>query len=227
MDEREKQQYNAYMEEYKALRGEITSYSQRIDRTVGVYFSALFGVFGFLLRPDSEFAFAPYIERLHSSISLLGLLLFIAVLNCLLLIRIQSFYLAVLAMSQYTSSVLRPQVSKLLSASVLAWDEPHATRAKQYWLPVRTTAQGSFALVAMAASILVAVESYSVAISNSWLLTLLVVLLMLLAYVCHVFAKILVAGRQFHEPAALIASIEGKLRPNLMLQRTRQRRARR
>ena len=200
LDEREKQQYNAYMEEYKALRGEITAYSQRIDRTVGIYFSALFGVVGFLLRPDSQFSLAAYLDILRTSPSLLGLLLFMAVLNCFLLIRIQSFYLAVLAMSQYTSSVLRTQVNDLLGVSVLNWDEPPSTKAKNYWLPVRTAAQGTFAIVALAASIIVGVEALAVATSNSWLFVLTTVLWISLAYVCYVFVKILVASRDFHKP---------------------------
>ena len=42
LDEREKQQYNAYMEEYKALRGEITAYSQRISLLCSVWSGSFF-----------------------------------------------------------------------------------------------------------------------------------------------------------------------------------------
>lgn len=211
MGESEKQQYDAYMSEYKVLRGEITVYSQRIDRTVGIYLSALFGLFGFLLRPDSSFSLPQYLTNIQSSTTLVGVFLIIGVLNCLLVVRIQSFYLAVLAMSQYTATIITPKVSQLLGIAVLNWDEPDVTRAKKYWLPVRSVAQGGFGLLAIAVSLFIAIATFSSVTSSFWLTLLYVLLWVSITYVCFVLYRIVLAGRNFHEiPALLCLAQESK-----------------
>ena len=198
MDERQKHEYSAWMEEYKVLRAEIIAYSQRIDRTIGIYFTALFGLLGFLLRPDSDFSLGEYLEQLRSTPSSLGLFVFIGLLNALLMVRIQSFYLAVLALAQYTSIVLKPQVDALVGRDVLRWDSRNATRAKRYWLPTRGAAQGAFALVAVGASVSIAVAAFP-ALSGTWLWLLWMSLCTSLGYVLVVFGQIVQASRRFHE----------------------------
>jgi hypothetical protein len=160
-------------------------------------------IFGFLLRPDSEFSFAEYLSNIQTSSTLLAILLILAILNCLLLVRIQSFYLAVLAMAQYTTNVLRPRVTKLAGAHVLDWDEPGISIAKDYWLPVRAAAQIGFGIVAIALSLLIAITTHSSATTDVALASLYVVLLISIAYVCFVTYRIAVAGRHFHRMPSL------------------------
>ncbi len=214
MGDLEKQQYDAHMTEYKVLRSEITVYSQRIDRTVGIYLSALFGLFGYLLRPESQFSFSTYLADVRSSPTLSAALLIIGILNSLLVVRIQSFYLAVLAMSQYTATVTRPKIIQLLGTDLLWWDDPEVTRAKAYWLPVRTVAQSGFAVVAVAISLFILFTTYPSVVSNVWLGCLLVVKLGALVYIGFVTYRIAVAGIKFHEtPAWLQQARQEKSEP--------------
>ena len=207
MDELKKKQIDAHMAEYSGLRAEISVYSQRIDRTVGIYLSALFGLFGFLIRPDSKFNFAEYISMIQDSPSLVASFLIIGILNCLLIVRIQSFYLAVLAMAQYTATYLAPTISSLLETDALRWDEADVTRVKKYWIPVRGVAQAGFGILAAMISVAVAVVSWPPCKFGGWVTSLYVLLLVAVSYVAYVHARVFAAGRNFHERPAILHRI--------------------
>jgi len=198
--DRNTKRYDAHMAEYKALRGEVVLYSQRIDRTIGIYLSVLFGLFGYLLRPDSGFEIQVYLARINEMPTQLGILLLVAILNSLVMIRIQSFYLAVLALSQYTATVLRPSVAALLNdQNVLAWDEPDIVRGKRYWLPVRSVAQVGFGLLGLAISLSVLIVTWSIAFTEIALTILALILCANLLYWTYTSTRIWIVGRNFHE----------------------------
>lgn len=202
MADREKQQYDSLMAEYKELRGEITAYSQRIDRAIGIYLSALFALFAFLLAPQGDFSLPAYIQHVQASTTLTGASHLIGLLNCLLLTRIQSFYLAVLALSQYTATVISPRISGLVGTPVLTWDDAEVTAAKRYWLPVRTVAQSGFAVFAFALSAFVAWGTFPSDLTFGWVVAGLYVLLLAgLGYNLYVFVRIIQVGMDFHQSA--------------------------
>lgn len=202
MADRERQQYESLMVEYKELRGEVTAYSHRIDRTIGIYLSALFALLGFLLTPQGNFSLPTYIQAVQASATLTGVFLLIGLLNCLLLTRIQSFYLAVLALSQYTATVTAPRVSAIVRTPVLTWDDPEATEAKRYWLPVRTVAQSGFAVLAIALSAFVSWGAFPPTLTQGWVVAGLYALLVAgLGYNVYVFVRIIQAGLNFHQNA--------------------------
>ena len=199
-----KQHYETHMAEYKVLRSEVTLYSQRIDRTVGIYLSALFGLSGYLLRPESQFSVGEYLRDIQTSPTLSGVFLVIGILNCLLIIRIQSFYLAVLAMSQYTATVIKPRISALLqNEDLMNWDDPEIVRGKRYWLPARSAAQAGFGVIAISISVLAVFVTYRQATSDAWLLVLFLIIVALLFYCLYTLVRIWIVGRNFHEPASV------------------------
>ena len=200
MSNESKQEFDTHLAEYSALRGEIVQYNQRIDRTVGVYLSALVGLSGYLLRPDSEFRIAEYIGNVVASQSQSNLMLILGILNSLLLLRLQSFFLAVLAMSQYTATVIRPRLVILLNTdSVLRWDEGDTVRAKKYWLPSRSVSQFGFGTVALLISIGAGIIGVTQAMLSVFTLGLLLVLLAFIAYSIFTSIRIVQAGINFLE----------------------------
>ena len=210
MDELRKKQIDAHMAEFSALRGEISVYSQRIDRTVGIYLSALFGLFGFLIRPDSAFEFTTYLGKIRESPSLVASFLVLGILNCLLIVRIQSFYLAVLAMSQYTATYLGPTISTLLGTKAFRWDDPDLTRAKKYWVPVRGAAQTGFGALAILVSVAVATTAWPPCAQGRWVTLLYLALILAIGYVMYVQTKVFAAARNFHETPVALHQIELK-----------------
>lgn len=205
MGDVERSEFETHLAEYSALRGEITQYNQRIDRTVGVYLSALVGLAGYLLRPDSTFDLLKYIESVNGSVTQATLMIVVGTLNGLLVLRLQSFFLAVLAMSQYTATVIRPRIAELVASDhVLQWDGPEIVRAKKYWLPSRTVSQSGFGLVATSLSAGAAFLGARQALESAPLAALYIVLLGVLSYVIYTFLRIAFAGSRFlEEPQAL------------------------
>ncbi len=205
---RDKERYEAHMVEYNALRGEVVLYSQRIDRTIGIYLSALFGLFGYLLRPDSGFELQVYLAGIKGQPTQVGILLLLAILNSLVMIRVQSFYLAVLALSQYTATVLRSRVAAILDdQNVLAWDDPDIVRGKRYWLPVRSVAQVTFGLLGLAVSLSVLVVTWPIAITKTALSMLAFILCTSLLYWIYTSFKIWIVGKNFHEAPTICATL--------------------
>ena len=133
-----------HLAEFQALRDEVDHYSQRIDRMSGIYLTALFGIAGYLLRPESQFDIDAYIQTVQDSPSLTILFIFLAVLNSVLLIRIGSFFSGLLAIAQYVHYVIRPRLTALVGQEVIRWDEAPRLSAKKIWIPLRSLGQGLF-----------------------------------------------------------------------------------
>lgn len=151
---------DVHLAEYCALRTEIDHYSQRIDRISAVYITAMFAIVGYLVRPDSQFDWALYIEMVQKSTALTSLLLFIPILNSILLIRIGSFFLGVLALSQYTCYTLGPRMTKIIGAEVLRWDGSESPGVKKNWIPIRSLGQILFAIAAESFSVIVLIITF-------------------------------------------------------------------
>lgn len=157
----------AHLAEYQALRSEVDHYSQRIDRMSGVYLTALFGIAGYLLRPDSKFDADAYLMSITQSESLTALIIFLTILNSTLMIRIGSFFSGLLAISQYVYYDIRPKITEAVGQSVLEWDGAPSLSAKKIWIPLRSIAQGMFAVIAEVLSFLILLNTFHV-FDMSW-----------------------------------------------------------
>ena len=206
MDPQVAKEFDTHLAEYSALRGEITQYNQRIDRTVGVYLSALVGLAGYLLRPESTFDLHKYVDSIATSPSQASLMLILGILNGLLFLRLQSFFLAVLAMSQYTATVIGPRCSALLGSDyILRWDSADVVRAKKYWIPSRSVSQFGFGAVAISLSFGAMVLGLSQATQSIIVAALLITLIVLLIYSLYTTWRIVDVSENFLEvPANLL-----------------------
>jgi len=111
------------------------------------------------LRPDASFDFSEYILAVKASNSQMVLLVFATILNSALIIRIVSFYLGVLAITQYTNSFLRQRISELIGDDVIRWNGGPAFSAKVVWIPLRALSQSLFILIAEFLTVFVLIEA--------------------------------------------------------------------
>ncbi|MEQ8354650.1 MAG: hypothetical protein RH942_03865 [Kiloniellaceae bacterium] len=196
-----------HLAEYRALREEAGHYSQRIDRMSGVYLTALFGIAGYLLRPDSGFDLDSYMASVQESKSLTLLFLFLTILNSVLLLRIGSFFSGLLAITQYVHYVVRPRLSSILNQEVLKWDDAPRLSAKRIWIPLRSVGQGLFIVIAEALSFVILLNSvYVVDLGWRYLGLYAVSWALLLGSLVSLFAVAL-AGAWFHQPGRLSDSL--------------------
>lgn len=189
-----------HLAEFQALRDEVDHYSQRIDRMSGIYLTALFGIAGYLLRPESQFDIDAYIQTVQDSPSLTILFIFLAVLNSVLLIRIGSFFSGLLAIAQYVHYVIRPRLTALVGQEVIRWDEAPRLSAKKIWIPLRSLGQGLFIIIAEAISVVILVSSSHV-LDMAWPF----VGLYGVAWICFLLSTgaliaVGLAGIRFHQP---------------------------
>ncbi|MCG8355381.1 MAG: hypothetical protein MI920_07410, partial [Kiloniellales bacterium] len=164
-----KKEVDIHLAEYQALRAEADHYSQRIDRMSGVYLTAMFGIAGYLLRPESQFDIDAYLKAVQESATLTALCIFLAVLNSVLLIRIGSFFSGLLAITQYVHYVIRPRLIDAVEKDVLRWDEAPRLSAKRIWIPLRSMGQSLFVILAESISVTVMISSLHV-FSMHWLM---------------------------------------------------------
>lgn len=189
-----------HLAEYQALRNESDHYSQRIDKMSGLYLTALFGIAGYLLRPDSKFDIDSYISAVEASASLTTLFISLTILNSVLLIRIVSFFSGVLAITQYCHYVIRPRLIALVGHEVLSWDDSPRMSAKKTWLPLRSLGQLLFIIVAKSVSIALLISSRH-ALSMEWpFLLLYAVAWILLIVSLGSLIAVGLAGSRFHQP---------------------------
>jgi hypothetical protein len=188
-----------HIAEYQALRQEADHYSQRIDRMAGVYLTALFGIAGYLLRPDSQFDIDAYMASVQNSKSLTTLFIFLAMLNSVLLVRIGSFFSGLLAITQYVHYVIRPRLTAIAGHEVLRWDEAPRLSAKKTWIPLRSIGQGLFVVIAQAISLVILISSFHV-FDMGWLFIAFYVVgwIFLLGSIASL-AAVAQAGARFHQ----------------------------
>lgn len=191
---------DVHLAEYQALRTESDHYSQRIDRVIGVYLTALFAVAGYVLRPDGEFRLEVYISGVQASTSAMTLFVFLTILNSALIVRVVTFFMAVLSITQYTYYFTRIRLTDLLNEKVLKWDESPQFSTKKVWVPWRTIGQATFFIIAEFLSIFI-LWNTSKLLCKSWFSVIfyLAGLGFLLLSVASVIA-VISAGRRYHKP---------------------------
>ncbi|MBI4824304.1 MAG: hypothetical protein HY805_08785 [Nitrospirae bacterium] len=191
-----------HLAEYQALRSEIELYSQRIDKTAGLYITAMFGIIGYLLRPDSTFDLQQYLRHIESTPVLTALFMFIPILNSLLLLRIGSFFLGILAIAQYIQYEIKPRLTALLGSTVLYWDDEPSLDAKRKWILLRSAGQMFFVIIVETTSI-VFLGATTYAISSGFVLGVLYIIACGCVMVSVIsLIKVARAGQNFHRSQA-------------------------
>ena len=151
-----------HLAEYAALRSEIDVYNQRIDRITGWYVTALFGVTGLLLNPITPIDVEKYLDMVKASNYLIGLFLFLSILNSTLLISVASHFSAILAMAEHTSTIIGNRLSELAGSKVLTWDYSPGFVAKKTWGKLRIVGQALFFAISESISLAIIYFSWSV-----------------------------------------------------------------
>lgn len=152
-DLRQQIETDAHLKEYESLREEIREYMQRIDRYVGIYLAASFGVIAVFLRPGADYAIASFVDKFERDPYSLGFLLLIPILNSILQIHLLSFMHAILAMAKYSTYVLGGRISRLARRGVFSWDKKLSVWDKGPWISTRVIAGGLYNLLILLISL--------------------------------------------------------------------------
>lgn len=198
MHDSRKQEVEIHLAEYNTLRAELDHYTQRIDRMAGVYLTVLFGIVGYLLRPEGSFDINSYVELIEESATLTALYLLLVILNSILLIIIWGYFLGVLSMAQYLTYCVSPRISEIVGSPVIQWDKSPQLSVKVIWIPIRSLGHALFSMMAMSASLIVLLFCFH-ALSKNWLLITVYIMAWIFFFMSlAVLVSVGIAGRRFH-----------------------------
>src|SRR5687767_250709 len=82
-----------HLKEYETLASSVRTDIERLDRIIGIYSIAVFGIIAFFLK-DSDLA--NFLRKVDGQVELIGLVLIIPIINSLLLIHAISTFQAIL-----------------------------------------------------------------------------------------------------------------------------------
>lgn len=156
-DSRNEMLISTLLEEYPVLRTEIRGRSAAIDRTIGLYITAVFVVAAVLLRPDTEASLSGWFDEIVSDHRVAAMMLVIAIINGILAIRLVEGWLQILSIVDYSNRRIRSKLIELFGCDVLSWDLDDRGSARRGWKRTRLFGQTAFFVLALAVSISVLV----------------------------------------------------------------------
>lgn len=129
----EKKQVDVHLKEYEILRNEIPKKEQRIQTVISLYIAAILGVAAYILKGGFE----EILKNIEKSNFLIGIVLFIPIINSILLIYSISFMYVISAQAKYTTYVIGKELSDMLKKEMLRWDK-WDSKEKRAWLRARS-----------------------------------------------------------------------------------------
>jgi hypothetical protein len=197
METEQNREIDVQLAEYKVLRSEIVYYIQRMDQTVTLYITAVFGLLAFCLRPGSHFD-AEYMEYIKANPPLIALVLLIPILNSILLTRIAFLFVTMLTLARYVNAVITPRLSALIRYPVLCWDRADLGDGKGRMTFLRSLAQWQSAALAEGISMSILLTIRSSVGCNVVLILLYIIGWLGLFSSIAAFVVAIRSGRQFH-----------------------------
>lgn len=150
-EEKRIQEINIHLKEYEILESSIRTEIGRIDRIIGIYYVAIFGIIAFFLKNSN---FNEFMKNIDKNPELIGLILTIPILNAVLLIHSISFFQTILVKARYSTYVIGERLRSLLKRDVLLFDEMYDLD-KQAWLRARATVGIIYCLLSSTISLLI------------------------------------------------------------------------
>lgn len=132
LTELERKQIDVNLKEYEILRNEMPKKEQRIQTIISLYVVAILGVAAYILKED----FVKILGNIDKSNFLIGIVLFIPIVNSILLIYSISFMYVINAQAKYTTYVIGKDISNILKKEMLGWDK-WDSKEKRAWLRAR------------------------------------------------------------------------------------------
>lgn len=133
------------------LAASIRTDIERIDKIIGIYAIAIFGLIAFFLKTTN---FDEFIKNIDKQVELIGLILAIPIINAILLIHAISSFQVILVKARCSTYVIGERLRSLLKRDVLLFDKMYDLD-KQAWLYERTTVGIFYCLLSSAISLLI------------------------------------------------------------------------
>lgn len=140
-----------HLKEYEMLSASIRTDIERIDKIIGLYAVAVFGIIAFFLKTAN---FDQFLKNIDKQTELIGLVLTIPIINSILLIHAVSSFQVILVKARCATYVIGERLRTLLQRDVLLFDKiPDLD--KQAWLSERTVVGIVYCLLSSCISLLI------------------------------------------------------------------------
>ena len=146
----DEQEIAVHLKEYEMLAASIRTDIERIDKIIGIYAVAVFGIIAFFLKTAN---FNDFMKNIDKQTELIGLVLAIPIINALLLIHAVSSFQVILVKARCATYVIGERLRSLLKKDVLLFDKIDDLD-KQAWLSERSTVGIFYCLLSSSISLL-------------------------------------------------------------------------
>lgn len=147
----DEQEIAVHLKEYEMLAASIRTDIERIDKIIGIYAVAVFGIIAFFLKTTN---FDEFMKNIDKQTELIGLVLAIPIINAILLIHAVSSFQVILVKARCATYVIGERLRSLLNRDVLLFDKIYDVD-KQAWLSERTTVGIFYCLLSSSISLLI------------------------------------------------------------------------
>lgn len=137
----------------KILSGAIGQWTDRIDKIRGIYLTALFGLVGFLLAPNTD-TLSEIVRTIKQDETQISLILILPILNSILLIYTISYMHFILSAAKYNSYYILKLIQEEVEQSVVPFDDwDTSVGDKEAWVTTRSLVGILMFIVATIASL--------------------------------------------------------------------------
>src|SRR5437588_2910468 len=140
---------DVHLKEYEMLSSSIRTDIGRLDRILGIYSAALFGIIAFFLKQAD---IAKFLSDVDAQAELVGLVLFIPVINSILLIHAVSTFQVILVKARCSTYVIGERLRRLTRRNILLFDQIDDLD-KRTWLKQRSLIGIGYCVLASALSL--------------------------------------------------------------------------
>jgi hypothetical protein len=138
-----------HLKEYEMLSSSIRTDIERLDRIIGIYSVAVFGIIAFFLK---EFDLVTFLSKIDAQAELIGLVLIIPIINSILLIHALSTFQAILVKARCSTYVIGERLRNITQRNILLFDQIYDLD-KRTWLKERSFIGIGYFLLSVALSL--------------------------------------------------------------------------
>jgi|ERR1043166_136989 hypothetical protein len=139
----------AHLKEYEMLSSSIRTDIERLDRIIGIYSVAVFGMIAFFLR---ESDLSGFLSKIDAQADLIGLVLIIPIINSVLLIHAVSTFQVILVKARCSTYVIGERLRSITQRNILVFDKIRDLD-KRTWLKERSFIGMAYCLLSVALSL--------------------------------------------------------------------------
>lgn len=148
IDERE---IAVHLKEYEMLAASIRTDIGRIDKIIGIYAGAVFGIIATFLKFAN---FDEFLKNIDGQIGLIGLVLILPIINSILLIHAVSSFQVILVKARCATYVIGERLRSIIQRDVLLFDKVDDID-KHAWLSERATVGILYCLLSSSISLVI------------------------------------------------------------------------